>query len=106
VSDETRKAIEHALEQINPGRREALKRLLSGAGVLALLPASTIVMSAQEGEGRGKKGDGTKKDLGKKDLGKKVGKKGDGTGRGRGGRAGGGPGPEDEAKKGRGRRGN
>jgi hypothetical protein len=77
VSEKTRQALESVLENVNSGRREALKRLLAGAGALALIPASAIVANAAQDDA--KKGEGKKKGGGKKKGDPESdGKKGDG----------------------------
>jgi uncharacterized membrane protein len=75
VSEKTRKALESVLENVNSGRRSALKRLLAGAGALALIPASSVLANAAQDDG--KKGEGKKKGGGKK-KGDGEAKKGDG----------------------------
>ncbi len=77
MSREVTDRLETLLQNVPTGRRYVLKRLLAGAGTLALLLPSTTVL-AQEPEARRRPGPGQGNGTGK---GRGRGK-GDGTGKG------------------------
>ena len=86
MSDDVRNKLETLLDGVHAGRRAALRRLLLGTGVVALVaPVATLLADDQdtlpEGRGRGGKGKGDGKGKGKAGKGKGS----PGPGRGRGG---------------------
>ncbi len=56
MSGETRNHLEHVLENVKTSRREALKRLLVGGGVLAVLPPVSVALAQGGGRGKGEGG--------------------------------------------------
>ncbi len=78
----SRETLDRLLEAVKPSRRDLLKRLLLG-GTLALVPMSSFLEAAEQGDqttpakgkGKAKKGSGKKAGKGKK----KKSKKGTGT---------------------------
>ena len=77
----SRETLDRLLENVKPSRRDLLKRLLLG-GTLALVPMSSFLEAAEQGDqttpakGKGKAKKGNGKKTGK---GKKKSKKGTGT---------------------------
>ncbi len=107
MSKEVRNKIDALLKDVPTGRRQALRRLLMGAGALALLPSSTL-LALEPGQRQGKGGGrGGGKGGGKGGRGGKGNRpggsgkggfpgegSGKGQGRGKGRRGGGGDAPD------------
>lgn len=70
------KHLTNLLESVRPNRRDLLKRLLVGGGVLAVLAPASTLLAAEEGQEPGGQGSGKGKGKGKG----KGGGKGKGTG--------------------------
>ena len=70
MSEDTRKSLTTLLDTVRPHRRDVLKRLLLGGGVVALFTPASTLLAQDDGSGTGK--------------GKGKGGKGKGTGGGQG----------------------
>ena len=60
MSKESRDKLEALLQQVTPSRRELLKRLLIGGGILAVAPSS-VVLAQADGEQERRPGKGKHK---------------------------------------------
>jgi hypothetical protein len=77
MSEDSRESLVSLLDTVKPNRRDVLKRLLIGAGVVATFAPASSVLAQDQGSGAGKaKGKGGK--------GKGGGGKGKGKGKGKG----------------------